>query len=513
MAKDDDGKLINTMTKSSEPGRKVVPSVMWYLENQIRRIAGSAMSRARRSLQRAARRTSSVRCALRAPFRRRWNYSTSRWTTRTCTYSFEIQCADRSSPFPVQLIKSPDIAMVNDNESFNLRNVWSLHPVMTATSFHNKGIAQAGGLHNFYPAFAVSCRVDRLYIYYVYNIILPMAVFSHFYSGQLLDRSAHSGGSFKRLAHSRTDSGDACLHDRSSMVPTVSYLTLIEYVLVKFFFICVVAIQACIFGLEAGPVKATFPSLTMPAWADLAAALHPSLHLAAHAGTHRNAVDAHGAAETSCEGLQPQSDPCLRGLAQNGQGLGGEGDGGVYQGLEGGDAQTLYEDGRDGGQVDEEGGGARRDKGWGREGGDCGWRGRPSTSTATSSTDGQVQNTREEEGAPAATGWRSDGFSGPKRDCPHAVVLRLISNVVLKTTPSSTCRRWSHARCRSLWEHCSCARSPSCTAHHHHHRFLRRHHPVPIRSPFCGPKKRPHLSQPSGPRDGRRLPKQKEEAC
>ena len=153
MAKDDDGKLINTMTKSSEPGRKVVPSVMWYLENQIHWPNSWECNVEECKAIPAKGSKEDIVCTLRVEgtFQEEMELFNFPLDYQDLHLLFEIQCADRSSPFPVQLIKSPDIAMVNDNESFNLRNVWSLHPVMTATSFHNKGIAQAGGFPTSIP--------------------------------------------------------------------------------------------------------------------------------------------------------------------------------------------------------------------------------------------------------------------------------------------------------------------------------------------------------------------------
>lgn len=39
---------------------------------------------------------------------------------------FEVQCAKDRSPFPVQIVTSPDLLTNMDEESFHLRNLWGL---------------------------------------------------------------------------------------------------------------------------------------------------------------------------------------------------------------------------------------------------------------------------------------------------------------------------------------------------------------------------------------------------
>ena len=56
--------------------------------------------------------------------------------------------------------------------------MWELREQMTVVMHASKGIVQAGGLNNYYPACSVSGRVSRLTAFYIYNVVLPMGVFS-----------------------------------------------------------------------------------------------------------------------------------------------------------------------------------------------------------------------------------------------------------------------------------------------------------------------------------------------
>ena len=177
---------------------------------------------------------------------------------------FEMRCAKGSSPFPVQLVLSKDLDATINKEAFMLSNVWSLQPAVVV---HTREVVVSRAI---YPAISIACRLHRRPFFYLYNVVMPLGLFSLL--SILGAASIPSNATADRLSVSLALVLTAAAYKSSiaSMVPTISYLTLVDkYVLSQGLLIMLVALLSCVIGMVSGrgSLAILFPErdLTVPA--------------------------------------------------------------------------------------------------------------------------------------------------------------------------------------------------------------------------------------------------------
>ena len=222
--KDADGTLVNTMTKHDSSS--VVPSVLWYLQNQMRWPNASEHEIVECKAIPTRGSSEDLSCIIRVngEFQEEMELFHFPVDFQDLQLMFEMQCAKTVSPFPVQLVLSPNLVATIDHEAFMLRNIWSLEPSVVVDTFEHTGI----GGSIVYPAVRIACRVSRLSSYYILNIVVPMGLFS-FLSilaalAMPIDKSPERIG----LALTLVLTAAAYKFAIASMVPTVSYTTLAD---------------------------------------------------------------------------------------------------------------------------------------------------------------------------------------------------------------------------------------------------------------------------------------------
>jgi len=180
---------------------------------------------------------------------------------------FEMRCAKGSSPFPVQLVLSKDLDATINKEAFMLSNVWSLQPAVVV---HTREVVWSRAI---YPAISIACRLHRRPSFYLYNVVVPLGLFSLL--SILGAASIPYNATADRLSVSLALVLTAAAYKSSiaSMVPTISYLTLVDkYVLSQGLLIMLVALQNCLMGMVSGggSLAILFPEndLTVPALAN-----------------------------------------------------------------------------------------------------------------------------------------------------------------------------------------------------------------------------------------------------
>lgn len=268
---DDAGKLVNTMTKGGQDW-PVVPSILWYLENQLHFPNAWSHEIKECKVIPAKDNADDLTCIVRVEgeFQEQMELQHFPVDTQDLQLLFEIQCAKGTSPFPVKFTISPNLIATVDEDAFNLRNVWYIRPTLEVKCWEHKGIGVAGG-SNFYPAVNVSARVFRHSAYYAYNVVVPMAMFSLLAVLVPLAISRQDTGDRLGVALTLVLTAAAYKFSIASMVPTVSYLTLIDhYVLEQAGIIALVTIQNCVVGFEVGPIGELFPHFSISAEADFA---------------------------------------------------------------------------------------------------------------------------------------------------------------------------------------------------------------------------------------------------
>ena len=125
--------------------------------------------------------------------------------------------------------------------------------------FKHKGIARPGE-RIVYPAINVSVRVTRHANFYLYNIVFPMGLFSLMGILAPFAIPLEDGGTRIGITLTLVLTAAAYKFAISQMVPTVSYLTLIDvYVLEQAGLIALVTVQNCVVGSVSGPLARVFP--------------------------------------------------------------------------------------------------------------------------------------------------------------------------------------------------------------------------------------------------------------
>jgi hypothetical protein len=267
---DEEGKLVNTMTKGGHQW-PVVPSILWYLENQLQFPNAWSYEIKECKVIQAKDNADDLTCIVRVEgeFQEQMELENFPVDTQDLQLLFEIQCAQGTSPFPVKFTISPNLIATVDEDAFNLQNVWYIRPTLEVKCWEHKGIGVAGG-SNFYPAVNVSARVFRHSAYYVYNVVVPMAMFSLLAVLVPLAIPRQDTGNRLGVALTLVLTAAAYKFSIASMVPTVSYLTLIDhYVLEQAGIIALVTIQNCVIGFEMGPIGELSSNFSISAEADL----------------------------------------------------------------------------------------------------------------------------------------------------------------------------------------------------------------------------------------------------
>jgi len=167
----------------------------------------------------------------------------------------------------VEMISSPDLTTNIDEESFHLRNIWGLSAELEVFTFEHKGLVPpGGGAPNMYPAVNIAVRVARHTTYYLFNIVVAMGLFSLMAILAPLAMPYHAGSDRLGIALTLVLTAAAYKLAISTMVPTVSYLTLLDkYILEQGAIISLVTLENILMASssENGPLKQVFSGYSL----------------------------------------------------------------------------------------------------------------------------------------------------------------------------------------------------------------------------------------------------------
>ena len=239
----------NTMTKEADGKWPVVPSALWYLENQLS-IANAVECDVREcKIIKQGRDLILIKriCGL---FSSPMDLHDFPVDGQDCSFNFECQCAV-GGPFPVQIVTSKLTTSSIFEANFMPSNMWALDPRVEVIV--EPSVLELGAGSKTYPAFKTRVRVLRKPAYYLFNIALPMEVLAllSILIPPCLPQSAPADRLSVTLGLMITAA--AYKFAIATMLPPVAYLTLIDkFVMALSLVLLLCAVQNAVFGIKEG---------------------------------------------------------------------------------------------------------------------------------------------------------------------------------------------------------------------------------------------------------------------
>ena len=164
----------NTMTKKDGAEYKVVPSAMWYIENQFH-LPGAVAEEVRECKVLKSGKDLVLIKRIYATFFCNMNMVDFPVDTQDLSVTVECQCA-ADGPFPVKIVKAKEVAASIHRAGFMPSAMWALHEKVAVRL--TKSTLNVGENSKVYPAFAMRVRVCRKWMYHFFNIAVPIQAFS-----------------------------------------------------------------------------------------------------------------------------------------------------------------------------------------------------------------------------------------------------------------------------------------------------------------------------------------------
>lgn len=238
----------NTMTKKDGAEYKVVPSAMWYIENQFH-LPGAVAEEVRECKVLKSGKDLVLIKRIYATFFCNMNMVDFPVDTQDLSVTVECQCA-ADGPFPVKIVKAKEVAASIHRAGFMPSAMWALHEKVAVRL--TKSTLNVGENSKVYPAFAMRVRVCRKWMYHFFNIAVPIQAFSILALALPICLPQEESANRLSVTLALVITAAAYKFATSSMCPPVAYLTLLDaYILSVSGVLLLCAVQNAVLGLRS----------------------------------------------------------------------------------------------------------------------------------------------------------------------------------------------------------------------------------------------------------------------